>query len=178
MEDISKSKAILYLIVVPLTIGIVIFVLLASWLGLIRTPFSQPLASQTEIEALEELVLKHEETIDSLRQIIANQKNEILKIQSEYTAKTDALVSKEQSLLAFENQLKEREKGIIEEEERLEALARKFTQMRAREAANILSHMEDEEIIRIFKHMASQKVSEILSSFNSERAAAIALKMM
>lgn len=178
MSTVTKAKAMVYIVLVPIIIGTAIFITIAGAIGIINVPFLSRNTPEKQNEQLIETIEKHEQTIASLRRVIDNQKDEIAKIKSEYQSKEQSLISKEQSLMDLEDSLNDRELKIVAEEERLDSLAKNFSQMRAKDAANILTHLENEEILKIFQHMTSQKVSEILSAFDSERAASLAQAMM
>ena len=178
MNLASKAKAVTYLILVPLVIGSVIFLVIGSALGLIKLPFMGNSHMESEEINFTEQLEKKEETIASLREIIEKQKDELQDVIREYELKEESLNAREQSLDDFEEELNNRLNGLEEEEERIKNMAMNFIQMKARDAADILIHLEDGEILKIFHHMTTKQTSEILSAFSNEKAAALARKMM
>lgn len=67
---------------------------------------------------------------------------------------------------------------VDDNEESVRRLARIFSAMRSREAADVLKHLDDAEIVSILSFLNSRKAAGVLSALSEERAAAVSRILM
>ena len=177
----TKTKAIVFMIILPLFIALVLGGVLANIFGLIDVnsmargvPVVGQLVPEPEVK---EEPLTREDELDQWAQELSDIKEEIEEERSELVRKERELEELEQSLMEKEARLEEWEQGLteyeeadIEREERFDRIASTYEEMRPQDAAEILEALEDELVIEILTRLDDSQTARILTEMDAERA--------
>lgn len=107
---------------------------------------------------------KLEATLAETRKLLNNAEKSNKELQTEIKSLTEQL-----------EQLKTRQSS---QQSAYQDMARYFTEMKAKDAADLLSRQKDQDIIGILQQMQASQAAEILQNMDREKAAAITRQML